>query len=381
MTKNTVFRQVLQFLPRYDFENIEKRHHQGRKRKMDPWTQCLSLIFGQLLGCVSLRHIADNLNSHPEKYYHHGMHTVSKSSLSRAMGDFSYKIYAELFQFLLARCKKLAPGHQFKFKNTLYLIDSTTITLCYQLFNWASYKQGKGGIKIHTQLDASGQLPVFISISAAKSHDSQSARLMRLKKDDIVAFDRGYYCFKWFKFLDTKGVTFVTRTKSNMQYKVIERHKTLLKKNIRSDQTITLTGDKGKNASEKLRRICYYDRGSKKYYIFLTNNFKLAASTIATIYKERWVIEVFFRDIKQNLKIKTFVSTSENAVKSQIYIALCTYLLLKLIAFTNQLNLSIGKIRRLIAIALFSTKGLLDILTGEPPKTPIAIDQLSLQIM
>jgi len=380
MTKNTVFRQVLQFLPRYDFENIVKRHYSGRKRKLDPWTQCLALTFGQLFGCVSLRHITDNLNSHPEKYYHHGMHTVSKSSLSRAMGDFSSEIYAELFQFLLARSKQLAPGHQFKFRNSLYLIDSTTITLCYQLFNWASYKQGKGGIKIHTQLDASGQLPVFISVSAAKSHDSQAARLMSLKKDDIVAFDRGYYCFQWFKALDTKGVTFVTRTKGNLQYKVIERHKTLLKKNIRSDQTITLTGNRGKDAPERLRRICYYDRESHKYYTFLTNNFKLAASTIAAIYKERWVIEVFFRDIKQNLKVKTFVGTSENAVKSQIYIALCTYLLLKLIAFTNHLNLSIGKIRRLIAVALFSTKKLLDILSGGPPKTPTARDQLALQI-
>lgn len=376
MTKNTVFREILQFIPRCDFEKIENRHDIGRKCQMNPWTQCLALIFGQLFGCVSLRHIADSLNSHPEKYYHHGMNSVSKSSLSRAMERFSYKIYAELFQLLLARCKRSAPGHKFKFNNKLFLIDSTTIVLCHQLFNWATYKQGKGGIKIHTQIDAAGHLPEFICITPAKSHDSQAARMMQLKKDDIVAFDRGYYCFKWFKDLDTKGVTFVTRTKKRMKYRVIERRNTLLKKSIRSDQIIQLTGKEGKKAPDKLRRICYYDRASKKYYIFLTNTFKLAASTIADIYKERWEIENFFRNIKQNLKIKTFIGTSENAVKTQIYIALCAYLLLKLIAFTNHIDLSIGKIKRLLALALFSTKGVLNILKGKPKIEPIAIDQL-----
>lgn len=283
---------------------------------MNPWTQYLALLFGQMLGCASLRNIVEVLASHSERYYHHGMNPVSKSSLARATERFSYKIYEKLFVLLLKRCQKPTPNHKFKFKNKLYLFDSTTICLCSHLFTWASYKQSKGGIKIHTQLDAAGHLPVFVNICEAKSHDSKKAHLMRLKKGDIVAFDRGYICYQYFKSLDTKGVAFVTRTKSNMEYRVIGRRPTLLQKGVRSDQTITFTGVKGEDAPKLLRRTGYYDKENKKHYIFLTNNFKLAASTIADIYKERWSIEKFFREIKQNLKVKTFVGTSENAVKS-----------------------------------------------------------------
>lgn len=378
MKKNTIFRQTLQYVPRYIFETIENHHYDGRKRQMNPWTQFLALLFGQLSGCVSLRHICEVLDSHQEKYYHHGMNRVTKSSLSRATAEFSYKIFEELFYTLLTRCQKEMPGHNFKFKNRLYSFDSTTIVLCYKLFSWAKFRQSKAGIKLHTQLDSNGHIPVFVGISSAKSHDSQKAHLMRVSKGDVVTFDRGYCDYKWFNVLDSKGVTFVTREKRGMKYEVIKSHPTLLKKGITSDQTIRLTGSKRKFAPARLRRVTYYDSEKKQHYTYLTNNFELAARTIADIYKERWHIEIFFREIKQNLKIKTFIGTSENAVFSQIFIALCAYLLLKMIALKNNVSLTIGKIRRLLEVALFSKKGLLQILIGKQDSPPELKDQIAI---
>lgn len=379
MIKHTIFGQLLQLIPRPVFETIAHKHYQGRKCTMNPWTQCMALLFGQLTGCDSLRHIVEVLDSQKGKYYHHGMNHVTKSSLGRANNKFSYKIAEELFQFLLEMCRKKAPGHRFKFKNKLYLFDSTTISLCLQLFDWAHFRQNKGAIKIHTQLDAAGHLPVFIHISDAKSHDKQKMHLMQLKEGDIVAFDRGYVWYKYFQVLDSKGVSFITRGKKNMSYRVLERQKYDRKKGIKCDQVITLSGQKAKGAPKRLRRIRYYDKATKKSYVFLTNNFKLAAATIAEIYRERWEIEKFFREIKQNLKIKTFVGTSKNAVMTQIYIALCAYLLLKLVAFGNQTSLTIGKMRRLLELVLFDRKCIAEVLFGKPPEQKTIIGQPQLQ--
>ena len=202
---------------------------------------------------------------------------------------------------------------------------------------------------------------------------------MRVSKGDVVTFDRGYCDYKWFNVLDNKGVTFVTREKRGMKYEVIKSHPTLLKKGITSDQTIRLTGSTRKFAAARLPRVTYYDSEKKQHYTYLTNNFKLAARTIADIYKERWHIEIFFREIKQNLKIKTFVGTSENAVFSQIFIALCAYLLLKMIALKNNVSLTIGKIRRLLEVALFSKKGILEILIGKRERPPESKDQIVIE--
>lgn len=363
MLKNTVFRQVSQIAPRFDFEAAEKAHFEGRKRKMTPWNQFLAMFFAQLCGCGSLRQIEAVLASHSEKNYHHGMRPVKKSTLARANDHFSYKIYEQFAQSLLERCSRLAPRHKFSFKNQLLSLDSTTISLCLDLFEWAQFRQSKGGIKIHTQLNHSGHLPSILCITTAKSSDSQQARLLKAKKGDIVTFDRGYFCFQWFKELDDKGVWLVTRIKSNVKYQVIKNHKILNVKGVLRDQTILFTGSSSSQYPESMRLVTYLDQEAGKIYKFLTNNFKLAAFTIAAIYKDRWKIETFFKEIKQNLKIKTFVGTSENAVKTQIYIAMCTYLLLKMLLFTLKIERSISKVRVNLAAALFSTKSLIELLT------------------
>lgn len=366
MRKNTVFDQVLQTLPRYDFEKVCKRHFEGRKRRMDPWTQCVAMLFGQINGCVSLRHIEELLRSHEEKQYHLGIHAVSKSSLARANEVFSYKIYEDLAQLLFERCRKQAPGHGFRFKHRLYSIDATTISLCHELFDWAQFRQSKGGIKIHLQLDHNGNLPCFLHIGEARSHESTKAKLMQLSKGDIAVFDRGYIDYQWFQSLTKQGVFFVTRAKSNMQYKVIERREVIQKSGVQKDQIIQLTGTKSKDLTQTFRRVEYTDGATGETYTYLTNNLRLSAKTIADIYKSRWKIESFFREIKQNLKIKTFIGTSQNAVKTQIYIAICAYLMLKLIAFSTKTKISFGKIRRLLGAILFTTKSLIQLLKPDP---------------
>lgn len=366
MRKNSVFAQVLQTFPRYEFEKVCNRHFEGRNRRMDPWTQCVALLFGQINGCVSLRHIEELLRSHKEKQYHLGVHAVSKSSLARANEDFSYQIYEDLAQLLFERCRKQAPGHGFRFKSRLYSIDATTISLCHELFDWAQYRQSKGGIKIHMQLDHNGNLPCFLHIGEARSHESTKAKLMQLAKGDIAVFDRGYNDYQWFDSLTAQGVFFVTRAKSNMQYKVIEHHEVIRKSGVQKDQTILLTGIKANGVTQTFRRVEYLDAATGETYTYLTNNLQLSAKTIANIYKSRWKIESFFREIKQNLKIKTFIRTSPNAVKIQIYIAICAYLMLKLIAFSSKIEISFGKMRRLLAAILFTTKSLIQLLKPDP---------------
>ncbi len=381
MLKNTVFRQVIQIVPRYDFEKAQKAHFEGRRRRMTPWNQFLAMFFAQLCGCDSLRHIESVLASHSEKNYHHGMRPVKRSTLARVNDQFSYKIYAEFARLLLQRCAKVAPTHTFSFKNELISLDSTVISLCKDLFDWAQFRQSKGGVKIHTQLNHSGHLPSVLCITPAKSSDSRQARLLKAKKGDMVVFDRGYFCFKWFKSLDDKGVFFVTRLKSNVGYEVLKSRTVPKQNDVASDQTIRFTGPASGEFSGQLRLVTYFDRQNTKTYHFLTNNFKLAASTIAAIYKERWRIETFFKELKQNLKVKTFVGTSENAVKTQIYIAICTYLLLKLLLFSHGIKLALSQVRRIIAAVLFSSKPLVELLKPGLNSTPDDRNQIAMILL
>ena len=364
MLKRTVFRQVQQLCSRDEFENCSQKYFQGRKREMTPWRLFQILLLSQLCGCRSLRDIEAILASHREKNYHHGMKDFGKSTIGRAMGDFNEKIYADFAQVLLSWCRKKAPRHHFRFKNKLYSMDSTTISLCLNLFDWAHFRQRKGGVKIHTQLDHDGYIPEVLAITKAKSSDSTQARLLKAAKGDIVVFDRGYNSYKWFKRLDNKGVFFVTRLKSNADYKVLKCHKVTRGKGVISDKTIQL---KHKDAPVKLRCVIYFDAQTKEKYFYLTNNFKLCARTIADIYKDRWRIETFFKELKQNLEIKTFMGTSENAVKSQIYITFCAYLLLKLLRLSEGIEQSVATIRKIIATAIFTTKNFQSLFRKEPP--------------
>ncbi len=334
---------------------------------MSRWSQFASLSFAQLTGRCSLRDIVDNLSRQSSKSYHLGMGEVSRSSLARVNKKQPYQLYEDLFYKLLSRCKQLAPRHGFKFKNKLYSFDSSTIDLCLSVFPWATFRRAKGAIKLHVGIDHDGFLPTFMTVTQGKKHDVTAARTLKLDKGSIVAIDRGYTDYSWYNLLNTKGIYFVTRIKKNTCYRVKERRKVNKAQGITSDQIISLTSKKGSEYQGKLRRVGYYDKETKKHYFFLTNHLKLAPKTIADIYKARWQIELFFKCIKQNLKIKSFIGTSKNAVLTQIWIAMCTYLIVAYLKFSGKLDLSIQQIIRIFQINLFERRDLWKLLKNEPP--------------
>jgi len=378
---NTVFSQLLKLIPRHEFETLAIQHHSGRSfRTATRWSQFVTMTMGQLSGRISLRDIVDNMSAQAHRLYHLGSAKLSRSNLSRINEDKPYALYEALFSKLLCRCQGLAPGHNFKFKNPLYSLDASTIDLCLSMFPWANFRKTKGAIKLHVGLNHNGYLPEFVTITEGKDHDVTVGRTLNFPKGSIIAVDKGYNDYSWYNQLTNKGIFFVTRLKSNARYRVIKRNSVLKNKGITSDQTIEFTGTQtAKKCPAQLRRIGYKDKISGKHYTFLTNNFKLSAKTIADIYKARWQVELFFKWIKQNLKIKSFVGTSKNAVLTQIWIALCLYLLLAYIKFQSRLNKSMQQILRLLQLNLFEKRDLMMLLRGEPIKgRSLNINQMAL---
>ncbi|MFV1985552.1 MAG: IS4 family transposase [Thiohalomonadales bacterium] len=365
---NTVFSQLLKLIPRHEFETLAKQHHRGRSfRTATRWSQFVTMTMGQISGRISLRDIVDTMSAQAHRLYHLGSAKLSRSNLSRINENKPYSLYKALFSKLLHRCQGHAPNHNFKFKNPLYSLDASTIDLCLSLFPWADFRKTKGAIKLHVGLNHNGYLPEFVTITEGKDHDVTVGRTLKFPKGSIIAVDKGYNDYSWYNQLTIKEIFFVTRLKSNAKYSVIKRNSVLKTKGITSDQTIVFTGvQTAKKCPTQLRRIGYKDKISGKHYIFLTNNFKLSAKTIADIYKARWQVELFFKWIKQNLKIKSFVGTSKNAVLTQIWIALCLYLLLAYIKFQSKLNKSMQQILRLLQLNLFEKRDLMMLLRGEP---------------
>ena len=271
---------------------------------------------------------------------------------------------------LLARCQGLAPRHGFRFKNKRYSLDASTIDLCLSVFPWAKFRTTKGAAKLHVGLDHDGLLPSFLSITDGMTHDITAARALRLPKGSILVCDRGYTDYAWYNQLNTRGIFFVTRLRKNARYRVTERRSVIKSKGLSSDQTIELTGTKVSHCPIALRRIGFKDARTGIQYFFLTNNFALAASTIAEIYKARWQIdiELFFKWINQNLKIKSFLGTSRNAVTTQIRIAICVYLLLAYLKFASRIGQRFQQILRLLQLNLLERRGLRGLLVGDPPE-------------
>ena len=366
---NTVFSQLLKLVSRHEFENLAKQHHEGQKlRKMSRWSQFVALSLAHFSGRSSLRDIVSNLSAQAARLYHLGTGNVSRSTLSRVNESQPYTLYESLFHKLLSRCQGVAPKHRFRFGNKLYSLDSTTIDQCLSVFPWAKFRRAKGAVKVHIGLDHDGLLPSFVSISDGKKHDVTVGRVLEFPADSIVVMDRAYTDYTWFKALNDKGIFFVTRQKRNATYRIIERREVIKSKGLTCDQTILITGAKAKTCPIPLRRIGFRDAETGKHYVFLTNNFHLAAKTIADIYKSRWKIELFFKCIKQNLKIKSFVGTSKNAVMTQIWIAMCAYLLLAWIKFSSQIDRSLQQMIRLLQLNLFERRELLPLLRGDPPE-------------
>ncbi|MEE8150331.1 MAG: IS4 family transposase [Nitrosomonadaceae bacterium] len=378
---NTIFSQILKLVPRHEFETLANQHHHGRSfRTASRWSQFVTLAMAQLSGRNSLRDMVENLFAQAHRLYHLGSAKLSRSNLSRINEDKPYTLYEALFGKLLARCQGMTPRHNFRFNHPLYSLDASTIDLCLSVFPWADFRSTKGAIKLHVGLNHRGYLPEFVTVTTGKISDIKVGRTLAFLKGSMVAIDRGYNDYGWFNQLTKKGIFFVTRLKSNAEYRVIERREVNTKQGLSSDQIIEFTGiQTAKKCPIQLRRIGYRDPETGKHYVFLTNHFILAAKTIADIYKARWQVELFFKWIKQNLKIKSFIGTSKNAVMTQIWIALCVYLLLAFIKFQSKLKKSMQQILRLLQLNLFEKRDLLALLRGDPPhNNQLSIKQLAL---
>lgn len=361
---NTILSQILKLVPRHEFERLANQHHSGRMfRTASRWSQFVTMMVGQLTARKSLRDVVDGMDAQYQRLYHLGSAKLSRSNLARINEDKPYQLYEQLYGKLLSRTSHLAPGHGFRFKNELYSMDATTIDLCLSVFPWANFRKNKAGIKLNVAMNHRGKLPEFVSMSNANEHEVKAGRDVDFPKGSIVAVDRGYTDYKWYKTLTDKGIYFVARLKSNAKVKVLERREVNLNSGLTSDQTIEFTGTvTSKNCPCRLRRVGFRDKVTGRHYVFLTNNFKLSALTISRIYKSRWEIELFFKWIKQNLKIKSFYGTSKNAVLTQIWIAMCAYLLIALLKFQSKIGISMQKILRLLQMNLFEKWDLIELL-------------------
>jgi transposase len=284
---------------------------------------------------------------------------VARSTFADANNTRPVGFFQDLFAAVYSLCAAKAPKHKFRFKSKLYSLDATTIKLCLSLFPWAAFRQNKGGIKVHTLLDHVGHIPAFVAVTDAKMHESRMSKMLELPKGSIMVFDKGFIDYSWFCRLGVQGVFFVTRLKKNAVYRLLERRPVNRKTGVTSDHIIQVAT---RENPLLLRRIGYRDPDSGKRYSFLTNHFRLSAKTIAYIYKERWQIELFFKEIKQNLRIKSFVGNSENAVLIQLYTALTVYLVLKYQKFLSHLGLSVQQLFQLMQVNLFGVASLEELL-------------------
>ena len=366
---NTIFSQILKLIPRHEFETLAKEHHSGRAfRTSSRWSQFVTLGMAQLAGRKSLRDIVENVSAQAHRLYHLGSAKLTRSNLSRINEDKPYTLYESLAGKLLGRCQGMTPSHNFRFKNPLYSLDASTIDLCLSVFPWAKFRTTKSAIKLHVGLNHNGYLPEFVTITDGKTSDIEIGRALQFPQGSIVAIDRGYNDYSWYNQLTKSKIFFVTRLKINAKFKVISRRSVLKNKGLTSDQVIKFTAMKpAKECPIELRRIGYRDKETGKHYVFLTNNFKLSAKTIADIYKARWQVELFFKWVKKNLKIKSFIGTSKNAVMTQIWIAVCIYLLLAFIKFQSKINKTMQQILRLLQLNLFEKRDLMALLRGDPP--------------
>jgi len=354
MYKNNVFTQISQFISPFKFRKISVNYGNERyAKKLNGFDHFKILLLVQIKGLSSLRDIESRLKQTLGKIYHLGLkNDVKRSTLSDANNKRNNLAFREVFFEVLKKCHSYSPKHSFKFNNKLLSIDSSTISLCLSLCQWAKHRKTKSAVKIHAVLNASGKIPEYIVLKPAKQHDVKAAKAFPtklFKPGTIIAMDRAYIDYRWLARLNKKGVSFISRAKSNMNYKVVSSLKVLKSKGILKDQTIKLTGFyKSKDYPATLRLVKYKDQETGKIYEYITNNFDLCARTIADCYKNRWEIELFFKWIKQNLKIKKFLGNSQNAIYSQIWVALIYYLILSYLKHKHKWAQSILDISRVI---------------------------------
>jgi hypothetical protein len=317
------------------------------------------MLFCHLAKAKSLREIIGGMASQGTLLYHLGTKLMKRSSLAYANAHRPWPIYQTVFYHLLAKCRPLQQGHKFRFKNKLLSIDASVIDLCASIFDWAQFRRTKGAVKLHLALDHDGHLPSYAHITTGKIHEVRIARKLKWPAGTILTFDRAFIDFAWFAALIRHGVWFVTRAKENLAYHVVETLLPPLNRNILADEIIELTGFYSAQKNPYyLRRIEAIDPQTKESIVLLTNHLRFGASTISAIYKDRWQIEILFRNLKQHLRIKTFVGTSANALHTQIWTALITYLLLWYLKMKSRFNWSMSNLVALLRMNLFSRKDL-----------------------
>ena len=358
----SLFSQLVAVFSRAEFCRLVKEHRAERYSKgYSSWEHFVAMLFCQLAQAKSLREICGGLACTMGKLRHLGMKTSpKKSTLSYANTHRPWQMFRDLFYETLKVCRMAAPrNRKFRFKNKLLSLDSTTISLCLSLFPWAEFRRTKGAVKLHLLLDHDGYFPTYAYISNGKKHDVTIARKISFPSGSIVAMDRAYNDYKLLGAWTENGIFFVTRLKKNADFEVVEERITPRNLKIFSDQLIRFTGDNAqKKCPHLLRRIVVWDDQNEREIVLLTNHLKFGATTISAIYKDRWQIEIFFKALKQNLKIKTFVGTSENALYIQIWTALIAMLLIKFLQFKAKFGWSLSNLVAFLRWNLFTYRDL-----------------------
>ena len=358
----SLFSQLIAFFDRNKFKKLVMKHQAERYSKgFQSWDQFVSMLFCQVAQAKSLREISGGLACCMGKLRHLGISEApSKSTLSYANKKRPWQMFQDLFYETLDFCRKASPGrHKFRFKNKLLSLDSTTISLCLSLFPWAEFRRTKGAVKLHLLLDHDGYLPSYAYISNGRKHDATYAKRFPLAPGSIVTMDRGYNDYKLFAYWTAQKIFFVTRLKENADYDVVSMRPVPQKGNITADETIRFRSHYAqKNCPHHLRRVAVWDSENQREIVLLTNHHGFGATTISAIYKDRWQIELFFKAIKQNLRIKTFVGTSENALYIQIWTALIAMLLIKFLQLKSTFSWSLSNLVAFLRWNLFSYKDL-----------------------
>lgn len=384
-TQPTVFAQIMAFLPMHEFRKCVRRYHGDYKiKRFFCLDQFLCLAFAQLTYRESLRDIEACLLTMKNRLYHMGIRgRVSRCNLANANETRNWRIYADFAQVLIAEARRIYHDEDIglKLKETVFAFDSTTIDLCLSLFPWAKFRKRKGAIKIHTLLDLRGSIPTFIQMTEGKTHDVRILDDLLLEPGAFYILDRAYLDYARLYTLHRHSVFFVIRAKSNLQSRRLSSRPVDKTMDLTSDQTIVLTVPKSKaEYPEPLRRVRFYDRDNDRHLIFLTNNFLLPALTVAKLYKLRWQVELFFRWIKQNLRIKSFYGTSENAVRTQIWVAITVYALVAIIKKNLAMELPLYNFLQILSVTAFEKVPLNQLLTFSDDHDSMSDDRNQLSL-
>jgi hypothetical protein len=386
---SSIFSQLLQLFSRLEFQSAVQKHKGERHaRGFTCWGQFVAMLFCQLGRAQSLREICGGLAACEGKLKHLGLpQAPPRSTLAYANEHRPWQLYETVFYQLLEKCQGVAASQagkkkrKFRFKNRLLSLDASVISLCASVFDWAQYRRTKGAVKLHLLLDHEGHLPCYAVVTEGKQHEVRVARQLHFAPGTILAIDRGYTDYDWFAELTGDGVYFVTRLKDNADYKVVEERELPQRKGLWRDQVIFFYKLAQAGQECFFRRIEYYDEASQQLLVFLTNHMSLAAATIAAVYKARWEIELFFKALKQNLRVKTFVGTSENALQTQIWTALIAMLLIKYLQLRSTFGWSLSNLVALLRQQLFVYRDLwqwVDSPFQSPPLLVPAAEQLPL---